>query len=181
MTTVKPFAFRALSPHHPTPMDPDYLMRVVEAARTYGYNAIQICGDTHAGGNLDGITEFKRFSRANRVQDQAGVRRRREILQTTCKAAHAFGMKVFFWHHELWFPKRLEEVYPDWFVPAPRNAFTKDLYVKRVPRVTPDAPIWEYMDAKFTEAFDQCPELDGTVMTIQESQVPIYCLFDDFE
>lgn len=181
MNTVRPFSFRALSPHHPTPMDLDYLMRVVEAARAYGYNAIQICGDTHDGGNLDGITEFKRFAKANRVQDQAGVCRRRGILQKTCRAAHAFGMKVFFWHHELWFPKRLEEVYPEWFVPAPRNAFTKDLYVQRVPRVTPDAPIWEYMDAKFDEAFDQCPELDGTVMTIQESQVPIYCLFDDFE
>jgi hypothetical protein len=181
MSVAKPFVFRALSPHHPTPMDLDYLLRVVEAARTYGYNAIQICGDTHDGGNLDGITEFKRFPRANQVQDREGVRRRREILQKTCKAAHAFGMKVFFWHHELWFPSRLEEVYPNWFVEAPRNAFTRDLYVTRVPRVTPDAPIWEYMDAKFDEAFDQCPELDGTVMTIQESQVPVYCLFDDFE
>ncbi len=176
-----PFTFRALSPHHPTPMDADYLLRVVEAAREYGYNAIQICGDTHDGGNLDGITEFKRFPKANLIQDQAEVRRRRGILQQTCRAAHRFDMKVYFWHHELWFPWRLAEVYPEWFTLPPQNAFTKDLYVKQVPRVTPDAPIWEFMDAKFDEAFEQCPELDGTVMTIQESQVPIYCLFDDFE
>jgi hypothetical protein len=178
---LKPFVFRALSPCHPVPMEQDYLLRVVEAARKYGYNAIQICADTHTDANLDGITEFRRFPKANLVQDQAGVRRRRDILQATCRAAHAFDMKVYFWHHELWFPPRLHEAYPHWFVDAPKNEFTRDLYVKKVPRVDRDSPFWEYMDAKFDEAFEQCPELDGTVMTIQESQVPIYCLFDDFE
>ncbi len=47
-------------------MDLEYLLRVVDAARKYGFNAIQICGATHGDvGNLDGITEFKRFARAN--------------------------------------------------------------------------------------------------------------------
>ncbi|MHC4717670.1 MAG: hypothetical protein ACYS5V_11920 [Planctomycetota bacterium] len=52
---IKPFPFRALSPHHATAMDLDYLLKVVDAAREYGFNALQICGDTHGHGNLDGI------------------------------------------------------------------------------------------------------------------------------
>ena len=179
---IKPFTFRALSPNHATPMDLDYLLRVIEAAVKYGFNAIQICGDTHGEGNLDGLTEFVRFPKANEVQDVEAVRRRREILRQGCRVAHKYGLEVYYWHHELWYPERLAEVYPDWFVPAPENRFTRDLRVvgALVPRVDADAPIWEFMDAKFDEAFEQCPELDGTVMTIQEARVPIYCLFDDF-
>jgi len=181
---VRPFRFRALSPHHATAMDLDYLLRVVEAARKYGYNAIQICGATHGEvGNLDGLTEFVRFPKANQIRDLEPVRAQREILRRTCQAAHEFDMEVYYWHHELWYPSRLAEVYPDWFVPAPDNRFRKDLAVTdgMVPRVDPDAPFWEFMQAKFDESFQQCPELDGTVMTIQEARVPIYCLFEDFE
>ena len=162
-------------------MDLDYLLRVVEVAAEYGYNALQICGDTHDQGNLDGITEFVRFPRANELRDMEAVRRRREILRTVCRAAHDRGMEVYYWHHELWFPERLWEVYPEWFVPAPQNRFRRDLRVDLVPRVGPEAPFWRFMDAKFDEAFQQCPELDGTVMTIQESRVPVYCLSEDFE
>ena len=87
-------------------MDLDYLLRVVEVAAEYGYNALQICGDTHDQGNLDGITEFVRFPRANELRDMEAVRRRREILRTVCRAAHDRGMEVYYWHHELWFPER---------------------------------------------------------------------------
>ena len=178
---IKPFTFRALSPNHATPMELDYLLRVIEAAVKYGFNAIQICGDTHGEGNLDGLTEFVRFPKANEVQDLEAVRRRRELLRQVCQAAHQHGLEVYYWHHELWYPERLAEVYPDWFVPVPETRFTRDLRVHGglVPRVEGDAPIWDFMDAKFDEAFEQCPELDGTVMTIQEARVPIYCLFDD--
>jgi len=178
---INPFPFRALSPHHATAMDLDYLMKVLDAAEAYGFNALQICGDTHGAGNLDGVTVFERFPKANDVQEMDGVRRRREILRTVCRAAHDRGMEVYYWHHELWFPQRLPEVYPDWFAAAPKNRFTRDLYTDRVPRIEPGAPIWDFMDAKFDEAFAQIPELDGTVMTIQESRVPVYCLFEDFE
>jgi len=181
---IEPFAFRALSPHHATAMDLDYLLRVVAAARKYGYNALQICGATHGDvGNLDGLTEFVRFGRANDVRDMAEVARQREILRAVCRAAHDAGIEVYYWHHELWYPRRLSDVYPDWFVPAPANRFTRDVKTHNglVPRVEAEAPIWDFMDAKFDEAFAQCPELDGTVMTIHESHVPIYCLFEDFD
>ena len=180
---VEPFCFRALSPHHPTAMQLEYLLEVVEAASRYGFNAIQICGDTHTDvGNLDGITEFERFARANDIRDMHQVESQRDILRQACRAAHQRGMEVYYWHHELWYPQRLAEVYPDWFVPAPENRFRRDLSVAdgNVPRVEPDSPFWEFMDAKFDEAFRQCPELDGTVMTVQEARVPIYCLFEDF-
>ena len=81
---TEPFTFRALSPNHATPMDLDYLLRVIEAAVKYGFNAIQICGDTHGEGNLDGLTEFVRFPKANEVQDLEAVRRRRELLRQVC-------------------------------------------------------------------------------------------------
>lgn len=176
------FPFRALSPLHPTEFDRQYLMDVVDAAERYGFNAIQICGPTHGdAGNLDGITTFQRFAKANDVMDSEQVAWRREVLRDVCKAAHDRGMEVYYWHHELWYPLDLPDVYPDWFHQAPQNRFTKDLRTKNqlVPHIQPDAPIWDYMDAKFDEAFEQCPELDGTIMTIQESVVPIYCLFED--
>jgi len=180
---TKPFPFRALSPQHATAMDLEYLLRVVDAADTCGFNAIQICGDTHGEGNLDGVTEFQRFDKANALRDLDAVRRRREVLRQVCGAAHDRGMEVYFWHHELWYPEGLSDVYPDWFAPAPQSRFARDLRVKDrlVPRIEPDAPFWDFLDAKFDEAFAQCPELDGTVMTIQESRVPVYCLFDDPE
>ncbi len=180
---IKPFTFRALSPHHATAMDRDYLLRVIDAAGRYGFNAIQICGDTHGEGNLDGITEFWKYGKANIGRDAAAVVRRRDILQDACRAAHDRGMEVYYWHHELWYPPGLQQAYPDWFMPAPRNAFTRDLHVEGglVPQAHPDAPIWDFIDAKFDEAFAQCPDLDGTIMTVQEARVPIYCLYEDFE
>ena len=181
---LKPFPFRALSPCHAVEMQLDYLLQVVEAARRYGFNAIQICGATHDDiGNLDGLTEFARFGKANDIRDMSKVAEQRDILRQVCRAAHEHDMEVYYWHHELWYPTRLAEVYPDWFVPAPQNQFTRDLRGdgRLVPRIEPDAPFWAFMDAKFDEAFEQCPELDGTIMTIQEAQVPIYCLFEDFE
>ena len=50
---------------HPTPLDPDYVKKLVAKAREYTVDSFEICGQCHTPyGGLDGLINYREYHSA---------------------------------------------------------------------------------------------------------------------
>ena len=75
-------------------------------------------------------------------------------INTICKWAHGKGIKVDIWTHEL-------------------NGIPKDLQKDGKADID-DPKLWEFVKGKYDKLFKLCPEIDGLVLTMQETAMSIY-------
>ena len=59
---------------HPTPLDPDYVKKLVAKAREYTVDSFEICGQCHTPyGGLDGLINYREYHSAFVNWDQDKV------------------------------------------------------------------------------------------------------------
>lgn len=75
-------------------------------------------------------------------------------INTICGWAHAKGIEVDMWTHEL-------------------NGIPKELQQDGKANLD-DPKIWEFVTSKYDKLFKLCPDLDGLVLTMQETAMSIY-------
>ena len=75
-------------------------------------------------------------------------------INSITKWAHAKRIKVDVWTHEL-------------------NGVPKDLMTSGKANLD-DPKLWQWMRDKYERVFKLCPDIDGLVLTMQESEMPIY-------
>lgn len=75
-------------------------------------------------------------------------------INTICEWAHARGIRVDMWTHEL-------------------NAVPPEL-MKNDKADLDDAKLWKFVKAKYDRLFRLCPGLDGLVLTMHETAIKIY-------
>ena len=147
---------------NPVVIDGAYLDGVVAYAREHGINHIQVVGPIHdpLRGNIDGMTLFKRYAAFNRGKDEDFIRETEKALNRAAAAASAAGIRTYVWHHELDLPDGFAEAYPetlnedgDFEISHPR--------------------IRDFLEWKLRDFFDAYPQVDGVILTLHETKVPL--------
>ena len=158
----KNFAVHGIAVANPVDIEEEYLYYTVDYAIKNRYNHIQFIGPIHNNikGNIDGMTEYVKYAEFNNTKDMEYVKYCQRVVNEACKRASAHGIKTYVWHHELELPEGFAEAHPEAL-----NEY-KDFEVT--------APvIKDFLEHKLKDFFDQYPLIDGFVLTLHETRVPL--------
>lgn len=142
---------------HPTPLDADYMRRVVREADAspYRVDSFEICAMCHSLlGGLDGLSHYVDYPelKLDHAAIDANIRTLREILDI----AHKSGRPVYYWHREVTVPSGLVDLIPGL------------LDAKQEFNLL-GTPFEKLLRYKLTQAFTAVSELDGVVLTLTEA------------
>lgn len=142
---------------HPTPLDVDYMKRVVMEAGSRKVDSFEICAACHTLlGGLDGLVLYEDYPAVAATLECEGILSNRRKLKEILKIAHDSGRPVYYWHREV-------TVWPQFLktVPELRDADGEfDLLGNAFESL---------LRYKLRKAFEAVPELDGIVLTLTEA------------
>ena len=158
---------KGISVSNPVEVDRKYLLYTVEYAKKMGFDHIQVIGPIHDGvkGNIDGMTPYRKYAAFDTEKDPEYVRRSLDAVNAACDLAKQYGIKTYQWHHELDLPSGFQAVYPEVC-----NRFG-DVEVTH-PRVR------DFLEHKIGDFFASYPNMDGIILTLHETKVPLLKLKD---
>ncbi len=147
---------------NPVEVEADYLKFTVDYCIKAGINHIQIIGPIHDSvlGNVDGMTLYKKYARFNEGKNPDYIESTTRAFAEVLPAAHAAGIRSYVWHHELELPDGFAEAFPETL-----NE-TGDFEVSH-------PLIRDFLEQKIFDFFDQYPDIDGIVLTLHETRVPL--------
>ena len=129
--------------------------RVIDRAPFYGINRLQLPGRPGEGMDIDWLIPYRFLSRLGRP-DSPVLRERRDMLRRIARRAHARGLQIIVWDHELVFPPQIVDRYPE----CTGEDFP----------VCFSTPFWDdFIAGKLEEFFRLVPELDGVNLTFEET------------
>ena len=152
---------------NPVDIDEEYLHRSLDYAIRQGFTHYQIIGPIHnpVRGNVDGMIFLKKYSQFNDEKDESYVNENLRVVGEITKKAKAHGVKTYMWHHELDLPTDFGKVYPEIL-----NAYG-DVEVSH-PLVK------DFLENKIKDFFAEYPDMEGLVLTLHETKVPLLKLKD---
>lgn len=152
---------------NPVDIDKDYLLFTVDYAAKMGFNHIQIVGPIHDAikGNIDGMTMYRKYSMFNNEKDLAYVKHAVESVNEACVKTVASGIKTYVWHHELELPSAFKEVYPEVLNSCGDIEVTHPL-------------VKDFLEHKIIDFFYAYPDIDGIILTLHETKIPLLKLKD---
>lgn len=158
--TLKPL--RGISIVNPDEVERNYLLFCVDYAIKNNYNHIQITGPIHdpVKGNIDGMTFSVKYAEFNDEKDADYVNMCLKVVNEACEKASAAGIKTFMWHHELALPSDFGKRFPE---VLNKNG---DIEVSH-PLVK------DYLENKIKDFFTAYPKMDGIVLTLHETKIPL--------
>lgn len=153
---------KGISIINPDNVEKDYYFYCIDYAIRYGYDHIQITGPIHdhVRGNVDGMTFSRKYSAFNGEKDESYVNMCMDVVNAGLEKSHAAGIKTFMWHHELDLPSDFGKVYPE---VLNENG---DVEVSH-PLVK------DYLEHKLLDFFTAYPKMDGIVLTLHETKIPL--------
>ncbi|MBE6947563.1 MAG: hypothetical protein E7454_04870 [Ruminococcaceae bacterium] len=153
---------KGISVCNPVDIEREYLMFTVDYAKKMGFDHLQIIGPIHdhIKGNIEGITPFRKYSQFNDEKDEAYMQMNLRVVNEACKKASEYGIKTYFWHHELAMPSRFKEVYPEILNDYQDVEITHPL-------------VKDFLENKIQDFFCAYPYFDGIILTLHETQIPL--------
>lgn len=147
---------------NPVEVEKEYLLYAVEYANKNGFNHIQINGPIHnvVIGNIDGMTPYRKYDAFESQKDAAYIQKSIEAINSACKKASEYGVKIFVWHHELEMPADFDKAYPEIC-----NEFG-DIEVSH-------PIVRDFLENKISDFFYYYPGVDGIVLTLHETKIPL--------
>lgn len=146
---------------HPTPLDADYMRRVLGAARQYSVDSFEICGACHSeNGGLDGLVSYEGYGGLAETRSLAQIDRNRAALQEITSMARAEGKPVLYWHREVMVPEALAKKLPGLLDADGEFDLLGDAYE-------------QLLRYKIDRALAAVPELGGVVLTLTESDYSV--------
>lgn len=147
---------------NPVDIEQDYLDFTVDYAIQNKYNHVQLIGPIHnpVKGNIDGMTYYKKYACFNDEKDSAYVDYNLDVVNKALKKLHDAGIKSYMWHHELELPLTFSDAFPEVL-----NS-DGDIEVSH-PLVT------DFLQNKIKDFFDAYPYMDGIILTLHETRVPL--------
>lgn len=142
---------------HPTPLDAEYMKRVVAEADAspVKVDSFEICAECHGLlGGLDGLSFYDRYPSLQR--NNQAVAANIATLKEVLKIAHDSGRPVYYWHREVTVPDGLVKLIPE-------------LLDRKGEFNLLGQAFEDLLRYKFQQAFDNVPELDGIVLTLTEA------------
>jgi len=152
---------------NPVDVKKEYLLYTVDYAGKLGFNHIQVVGPIHNGvkGNIDGMTPFRKYSRFDNTKDMDYVQYSMDAINEACRKAKEYGIKMYQWHHELDLPDEFKEVYPE--------------ILNRYGDIEVTHPlVKDFLENKLQDFFYAYPGMDGIILTLHETKVPLLKLKD---
>ena len=142
---------------HPTPLDAQYMRRVIAAAASYPVDSFEICAQCHTLlGGMDGLILYEDYPSVSQQLDRQGILDNRENFRQILSLAHAAGKPVYYWHREVIVPKGLVDVMPELLDANGEFNLLGEAYEK-------------LLRYKLRSTFEALPELDGLVLTLTEA------------
>ena len=153
---------RGISIINPDRVEREYYNYCIDYAIDHGFNHIQITGPIHdfQRGNLDGMMYYKKYSEFNGEKDKEYVDNCLDVVNEGLKKSHAAGIKTFMWHHELDMPRDFGKNYPETL-----NA-NGDIEVSH-------PTVLDFLENKVKDFFGEYPLMDGIVITLHETKIPL--------
>jgi hypothetical protein len=142
---------------HPTPLDVDYMRKVVTQSKNYPVDSFEICAECHSPlGGMDGLILYEDYPAVNAALDREKILANRRHLKEILAIAHDAGKPAYYWHREVTVQKAFLEM-----VPQLRDANGEfDLMGEAFTKL---------LEYKIRKTFEAVPELDGLVLTLTEA------------
>ena len=162
MTKLLQPQVKGISIVNPDDVERNYLLFCVDYAIKNGFNHIQITGPIHDGvkGNVDGMTFNKKYSEFNYEKDADYINMCMEVVNEALELTSANGIKTFMWHHELILPTDFGKRYPEILNENGDMEVTHPL-------------VKDYLENKIYDFFDAYPKMDGIILTLHETKIPL--------
>ncbi len=153
---------KGISIINPDEVEEKYYEYCIDYAIDNNYNHIQITGPIHDAvkGNIDGMILNKKYSRFNDEKDVDYIRLCMEVINKGLERSSAYGIKTFMWHHELVLPTELGREYPEILNENGDIELTHPI-------------IKDYLENKIKDFFETYPKMDGIVLTLHETKIPL--------
>lgn len=153
---------KGISVSNPVDFEREYLLHTVNYAIAHNQMHYQFIGPIHdpIKGNVDGMTFYRKYSQFNSVKDKTYVEYCLQVTNEVLDKLFAAGIKSYMWHHELELPIGFEEVYPETL-----NA-DGDIEVSH-------PLIKDFLENKLEDFFFAYPKMDGIVLTLHETRIPL--------
>ena len=158
---------KGISVSNPVDVEKDYLLYTVDYAAKKGFNHIQFIGPIHdhVKGNIDGMTLYRKYNQFNEEKDLSYVMKALDAIHVACKRAKQNGIKTYIWHHELELPLNFKDVYKEITNGCGDIEVTHPL-------------IKDFLENKIKDFFHAYSDIDGIVLTLHETSVPLLKLKD---
>lgn len=153
---------KGISVLNPVDVEREYYLKTVDYAIEHGFDHIQLIGPIHdyVRGNIDGMIFYEKYSRFNDEKDAEYVRMCLDVVNEACAKAKAHGIENYMWHHELYLPGEFMQAYPEVV-----NAYG-DVEVSH-------PLVQDFLEEKIADFFAAYPSMDGIILTLHETSVPL--------
>ncbi len=153
---------KGISVLNPVDVEKDYLLYTVDYAIKNGFNHFQLIGPIHnyVKGNIDGMINYRKYSNFNAEKDSEYISYCMEAVNDAFKTTRENGVKTYMWHHELYLPTDFSEVYPEILNDCGDIEITHPL-------------VKDFIENKIKDFYDAYPSIDGIILTLHETQVPL--------
>lgn len=111
-------------------------------------------------GNIGGMITYKKYAQFNGEQDLDYVKLNLKVVNECLNISHGYGIKTYVWHHELDLPDGLKDQFPE--------ILNKDGDIEVSHPIVKD-----FLENRIKDLFESYPKLDGVVLTLHETKVPL--------
>ncbi len=162
MKTLTKKEVRGISIINPDEVERNYYLRCIDYAIKNDYNHIQITGPIHdhVKGNIDGMIFYDKYAQFNDQKDVDYVNLCIDVVNEGLEKSHAAGIKTFMWHHELDLPNNFGEAFPE--------ALNENGDIEVTHPILKD-----FLVNKINDFYKTYPKMDGIVITLHETKVPL--------
>ena len=153
---------KGISTVNPVDVERDYFLFTVDYAIEHGFDHYQLIGPIHDGikGNIDGMTYSRKYAQFNNEKNAEYVDMCLEVVNEGLEKLHAAGVKTYMWHHELELPYGFNAAFPEAL-----NSYG-DIEVTH-------PVVKDYLENKICDFFAAYPKMDGIILTLHETKVPL--------
>ncbi len=147
---------------NPVKVEKEYVDKTVEYTIAHGYTHYQFTGPIHdpVRGNIDGMTFSRKYAQFNDEKDADYVRLNLSVVNDALDALHEAGVKSYMWHHELDLPFAFTKTYPEICNENGDVEVTHPL-------------VKDYLQHKVYDFFAAYPKMDGIILTLHETKIPL--------
>ncbi len=153
---------KGISTCNPVDFDKEYLLYTARYAIEHKFNHYQFIGPIHnpEKGNIDGMIFYRKYAQFNGVKNAEYVNYALECANQVCDELQKAGVKSYMWHHELELPEGFEEAYPEILNSYGDVEITHPL-------------VKDFLENKIEDFFYACPKMDGIILTLHETRIPL--------
>ena len=153
---------KGISYLNPVRVEEKYMKRCAEYAISHGVKHFELVGPTHdpIRGNCDGMTLYRKYAVLNDEKDAEYIKYCQRVINETLDMIEPYGIKSYYWHHELEVPVKFDELHPEILNENGDVEVTHPL-------------VKDFLINKLEDFFHTYPKMSGIVLTLHETRIPL--------